>query len=381
MNFQKLSYDNKLKALQYEDIPFNAIALSGLPEPFCKDYSNHSDPAYRNYKSWDTGGFQGIFIEQLGQLLSDDILKVKIITPKDPQSPYISFLYLKNKNIAGLHIENSGNFKAWMAIYFEKSYQGREKHKEDGLYTRQPELNPNAPFMLSFNNAGGHGLKSIHTGMRVDVKPFDDTGAYLHKNAPPQYNQEKIAREKQNYIKKYINTELPEHDQEKLLSLWQQLLPLDAFKCLEGIDFSSHYAEFKALSGFDFPVSIKTFYQVPNAGLELNGLKLLKPKEIIEEWKAWKVIYDDWMLADLTGNNHPDGRKTLGIYTTPYWVPFAATGGGNFIAMDFAPGSKGACGQIIAFGADEIKIRYLAENLTDFLQQIADGKEAWNNGF
>lgn len=87
------------------------------------------------------------------------------------------------------------------------------------------------------------------------------------------------------------------------------------------------------------------------------------------------------MLADLKGNSKPDGRKTIGVYTNPYWVPFINTSGGNFIAIDFAPGSKGTAGQIIAFGADEIKIRCLTNNLTDFITQIADSKEPWNNGF
>ena len=147
--------------------------------------------------------------------------------------------------------------------------------------------------------------------------------------------------------------------------------------------YLKEYREFKEHTDLDFPENLKTLYQIPNAHLDIHGLNLMTPNEVIEEWKNWKQIYDDpnWMLIDLTGNNFPDGRKTIGMYTNPYWIPFMATGGGNFVAMDFAPGSKGTSGQIIAFGADEIKIRYLAENLTDFLQQINDGKDAWNNGF
>ena len=168
-----------------------------------------------------------------------------------------------------------------------------------------------------------------------------------------------------------------------MLDLWEHLAVIEVSKPLEIPDYSKEYQEFKELSGFDFPENLKTLYQISNAHLDIHELNLLTPDEVVDEWKNWKQIYDDpnWMLMDLTGNNHPDGKKTIGIYTNPYRLPFMATGGGNFVAMDFAPGSKGTPGQIIAFGADEIKIRHLADNLTDFLQQIKDGKDPWNNGF
>lgn len=108
----------------------------------------------------------------------------------------------------------------------------------------------------------------------------------------------------------------------------------------------------------------------------IENTDFLTAQQVLNEWKNWKEIYDsaDWMLIDLTGNNHPDGRKTIGMYTNPYWVPFLSTDSGNIIAIDYAPGSTGTSGQIIAFGADEIKTRFIAENLEDFLQQLIDEK-------
>ena len=100
----------------------------------------------------------------------------------------------------------------------------------------------------------------------------------------------------------------------------------------------------------------------------------------LQEWKNWKQIYDDWPLEDLTGNNDSDANKTLGIYTNPYWIPFLHDGTGNFIAIDYAPNTAGQSGQIIAFGADEIKIRFIAKDMEDFLQQLLNGKDVLNNG-
>ena len=52
-----------------------------------------------------------------------------------------------------------------------------------------------------------------------------------------------------------------------------------------------------------------------------------------------------------------------------------------FLAIDYAPGNDGKSGQIIAFGADEVKVRFIAADIDDFLQQLAAGEEVLNNGF
>jgi len=382
MNIECIPYNNQLKKVKFQDIAFNIVSLEEIPKPYYKDYSHHKSATARNYKSYDTMGFRDILLDQLSSYLKNNVLKLFIITPKSEELPYDAFAYLSNKTIVGMHFENKGNFKLWMDLIFAKQYQELEEYKSNGQFERQPELNPNPLFMLTLGK-GQFSQRWANSGMLIDEKPYENTGVYLYKNAPKQYNEAKIAKEKQNYIKKYIQTELPDFDKEKLLDLWEQLVAIEVSKPMEISNYSKEYQEFKELTNFDFPENLKTLYQIPNAHLDIHGLGLMTPNEVIDEWKNWKQIYDDpnWMLTDLTGNNLADGRKTIGIYTNPYWIPFMTTGGGNFVAMDFAPGSKGTPGQIIAFGADEIKIRYLAENLTDFLQQINDGKDAWNNGF
>lgn len=382
MNFQTIPYNNSLKKLEFKDIPLNTIALTKIPEPFYTDYSHHKTETARNHKSWDTFSFRDILLEELSKQLNSTVLKLIILSPKEKQLPYDLFAFLSNKEIIRLHSKNDENFRKWMAINFKDEYESLEEYKRNGQFKIQPELNPNPYFMLTLGK-GNFSVRSAHSEMLVDDKPYQNTGKYLYNKAPKQYNEAKIAREKQNYIKKYINTTLPDFEKEKLLDLWEQMVSIKITDSVKLVDYSKDYQEFKTLTGFDFPENLKVLYQIPNAYFEIQGLNLLTPKNIIREWKSWKEIYDDpnWMLIDLKGNNLPDGRKTLGMYTNPYWVPFMSTGGGNFVALDFAPVSKGTPGQVIAFGADEIKIRYLAENLTAFLQQINNGKDAWNNGF
>ncbi|WP_396634054.1 SMI1/KNR4 family protein [Maribacter sp. R86514] len=382
MNTESIPYNNQLKKLNFQDIEFNRISFERIPELDFKDYSDHKRATSRNYKAYDKMGFRDILLERLSGELENKVLKLFIITPKSDRLPYDAFAYLSNKEIVAMHFENKGNFKLWMDFIFENQYQTLEEYKNNGQFERQPELNPNPQFMLTLGK-GQFSQKWVNSGMLIDNKPYENMGVYLYKNAPKQYQEAKIAKEKQNYIKKYIRTELPQFDEERLFALWKQLVDVEVSKPIEISNYSKEYQEFKELTEFDFPENLKTFYQIPNARLNSNGFNLMTLNEIIEEWKNWKKIYDDpnWMLVDLTGNNSADGRKTIGMYTNPYWIPFMTDGGGNFVAMDFAPGSKGTSGQIIAFGADEIKIRCLAENLTDFLQQINDGKDVLNNGF
>ena len=380
MKLHKIPYNNQLKKLQFTDFQFTNISLNNLSIPYYKDYSQETDPAYKDYKCWDKMGFKNELLNSLNDIIKDEILRIRIITPKETHLSYTIFAFLKSKHIVGLHIENKGNFKSWMKIFFEREYKKRKEDIEDGLYLRQPELNLNASFMLSFDNKGGFELCSIHTGMKFDKKPFDDTGAYLHKIAPKQYNEAKIVKEKQNYIKKYINTSGANLDVSLLEKKFSEFLLTKGLQHNPTQNNEQVYQEFEKLAGYVFPKELKTLFAIHN-GIEKTGF--LTAQQVLTEWKNWKVIYDDvnWMHIDLTANNHPDGRKTIGMYTNPYWIPFLSTGGGNFIAIDYAPGSKGKSGQIIAFGADEIKIRFIAENMQDFLQQFIDGKDVLNNGF
>ncbi|WP_299009786.1 SMI1/KNR4 family protein [uncultured Tenacibaculum sp.] len=373
MNTQFISYNNQLKKVKISDITFNFISIEETPEPYFKDYSHHQNETARNFKSYDTMGFRDILLEKLSNKLGATVLKLFIITPKEKESPYDSFAYLSNKKIIGLHFENKGNYKLWMGIIFKSQYQKLQEYKDKGQFERQPERNINPQFMLTLGK-GLFSQKWVNSGMLIDEKPYENTGAYLYKNAPEQYNEAKIAREKQNFIKKYINTTgSTNNDDTKLKLLFEELIRTKKLNPTPPINNEQVYKEFESLAGYTFPKELKILLSYHD-GIENIGF--LSAEQILNKWKNWKEIYDSvsWMLIDLKGNSLPDGRKTIGIYTNPYWIPFLNTGNGNFIAIDYAPGKKGTSGQIIAFGADEIKIRLIADSMDDFLQQFIDGK-------
>lgn len=264
-----------------------------------------------------------------------------------------------------------------MDIIFERNYERLKNDTEDRLFERQLELNPDPQFMLVLAK-GQFFQSSVNTGMMVDERPYENTGVYLYKKAPQQYNQAKITREKQNFIKKHINTNGAGLEALVISKTFNNYVYAKNYTPSPAILNDSVYSEFKKIAGFPFPEELKTVLNYHNG---VPGTGFLTANETLTEWKNWKTVYDDWMLVDLKGNSYPDGQKTLGIYTNPYWVPFLSTEGGNFIALDFAPGSKGNSGQIIAFGADEQKTRFIAKNLVEFLEELAKGDKILNTGF
>jgi cell wall assembly regulator SMI1 len=379
MSIQRIPYTKELKKVNYSDIHFNPVALSQLPEPYYKDYSHHKNATARNYKSYDTMGFRDTLLEKLAHHLGDSVLKLFFLTPKAQGLPYEGFAYLSNKKIVPMHFEDGGNFALWMDIIFKKQHERLAEYKANGQFKRQPELNPNPQFMLVLGK-GQFSQKWVNSGMLIDERPYENMGAYLYKNAPQKYDEVKITKEKQRYIQKYSDTSGADLDAVRLKKTFAEYIGQRNLKPNPPKNNQSVFKEFESLADYTFPKELKVLFEL-HGGIENTGF--LTAEEILQEWKNWKVIYDDpnWMLADLTGNNHPDGRKTIGIYTNPYWVPFFSTGGGNFIAIDYAPGSKGTSGQIIAFGADETRIRLIADNILDFLEQLKQDDEVLINGF
>ncbi|UUV21249.1 SMI1/KNR4 family protein [Paenimyroides aestuarii] len=362
MSIKSIPYNAQLQQLQLTDIPFNPITLDDITEPFYR---------YEGSDEYDKKAFRTILLAKFTDLLGSNVLKLMIITPKDQQSPFDGFAFLANQNIVAIHIPNSGNFKRWMDDIFKESYEDLEEDRADGIFERQPELNPNPQFLLELGR-GSFSIKMANSGMLFDEKPYENTGAYLHKKAPAEYNQAALTNEKDHFIKIYTKPNAEIVNAENLEPLFQELLQAKNLLPNEPEDNQKVFVEFESLANYKFPEALKTLLKWHN-GIENTGF--LSAAKILAEWKIWKGIYDDpnWTLQDLTGNNQADGLKTIGVYTNPFWVPFYSTGGGNFYAIDYAPGVQGTPGQIIAFGADEVKIRWIAPNLEDFLRQLISG--------
>lgn len=137
------------------------------------------------------------------------------------------------------------------------------------------------------------------------------------------------------------------------------------------------------------------------------GCMLLDCEEIVQEWKNWKVVNEEYL-------SRPNSRQSLPIYPKafagsssspapsnqppnplwrqelldrqdsqppraiqrayahPSWIPLARDWGGNNIAVDLAPGPVGKWGQVIIFGRDYDCKYVIARSWAAFLATVAD---------
>lgn len=115
---------------------------------------------------------------------------------------------------------------------------------------------------------------------------------------------------------------------------------------------------------------------IPVPGL-FAGFHFLSAREAADEWGRWSEMLqgDPSLLTDIPVAARPEGTVRP-VYASPGWLPFAADGAGNHLALDFSPGPEGTPGQVISFGPDEA-VRYrLAASPSAFLAWFADALEA-----
>ncbi|KAL9623280.1 MAG: hypothetical protein Q9160_002387 [Pyrenula sp. 1 TL-2023] len=137
------------------------------------------------------------------------------------------------------------------------------------------------------------------------------------------------------------------------------------------------------------------------------GCMLLDCEEIVQEWKNWRTVNDEYLSGTNTvypqypskafgGSSsastsqsqqasNPLWRQELlerqesqppkaiqKAYAHPSWIPLARDWGGNNIAIDLAPGPMGKWGQVIIFGRDYDCKYVIARSWAAFLAVVAD---------
>ncbi len=348
----RLNYDNKLKKVHFNDIEFTPISTENVGEVV---YDKQSTPEP------DTASFKQLLLEVLSKEVDAVVVKYSILfTPKQPNYNGLGFLYLGDRTILPIKIQASENYLAWEKIVTK----GNAFFKVDVM-----------DWLVHYSKSDNkrEGMSHEFNGKKYTIEDqelYTETGKYLHSNAPKKFNLKKIAKEKQSYLKKYVHledlnkTENSQKIANALLLFKQDLTPskkeTDALK-----------KAFLALSDLELPAELVHLYDNCDGSKApiKEGYSILSSKQFLNEWKAWKAIFDEWTLEELKANQS-DQNKSLPLYITPYWFPFMTDSNGNFIGLDYAPGKKGTSGQIIAFGADESIIKVLADNMADFFEQL-----------
>jgi cell wall assembly regulator SMI1 len=132
------------------------------------------------------------------------------------------------------------------------------------------------------------------------------------------------------------------------------------------------------------------------------GCMLLDCEEIVQEWKNWRTVNEEFLSASATMQppkafagsssaassqqasnplwkqelfDRQDSQPPRAIqkaYAHPGWIPLARDWGGNNIAIDLAPGPAGKWGQVIIFGRDYDCKYVIARSWAAFLAIVAD---------
>jgi cell wall assembly regulator SMI1 len=132
------------------------------------------------------------------------------------------------------------------------------------------------------------------------------------------------------------------------------------------------------------------------------GCMLLDCEEIVQEWRNWRVVNEEYLSAPPRQPAAPLGMPSSSssavqhgpnplwrqelldkqdsqppkavqrAYAHPKWIPLARDWGGNNLAVDLAPGPAGRWGQIIIFGRDYDCKYVVARSWAAFLATVAD---------
>ena len=131
------------------------------------------------------------------------------------------------------------------------------------------------------------------------------------------------------------------------------------------------------------------------------GCMLLDCEEIVQEWKNWLVVNEEYLsgarkqsygskgfsngtssssqtqnrfwrqeLLERQESQPPNAIQKA--YAHPSWIALARDWGGNNIAVDLAPGPTGKWGQVILFGRDYDCKYVIAQSWAHFLATVAD---------
>ncbi|WP_195576730.1 SMI1/KNR4 family protein [Paenibacillus sp. 1001270B_150601_E10] len=155
------------------------------------------------------------------------------------------------------------------------------------------------------------------------------------------------------------------------LQKWKERIPITCFA--KGAD-EEEFKLIERLTGYTMPDRFKELYRCHNGedhddepmlmlgytwlSLQDIVVEIERQLDLTAEYASDKISYEKEKIQEVTWNRG--------------WIPFAADGSGNYIAMDLAPGGQGVVGQIITCGCDIHEMLVLSSSLEDFYLYVLD---------
>lgn len=332
-----ITYTENLKESNWVDFNFDLIKINTLPE-------------FENLDGFDAMDiFSEAIFKEIYNLTAKSTLKLLIITPDSTSEKAYGIAFLQDKEILTMQVEATPLFNQWFSSI-----------NDDASTPKVYTFTSNSSSSRSlFNNE----KELTHKGM----------GEFICSQVPNSFIAEKLTKEKADFLTPFI--ELNASDNFELIEQYfKALVKQNNLNVIEPKNNDAIYAEFENEAGFAFPAILKSFLTLHNG---VENTAFMDAQRILKEWRDWQSVYNEWTQEELFDTYSENNVKTLPMYVTPYWVPFFNLGGGNFIALDFVPNTKGTSGQVISFGADEQSAIYEAKTLSEFLKGFitADSSE------
>ena len=120
------------------------------------------------------------------------------------------------------------------------------------------------------------------------------------------------------------------------------------------------------MTGYELPQEFKEIY-LENKIQKIGNSEIMPLKDIISE--IYYAVDNEEDLSNAKLKCVPTGSIKKKTYMKER-VPFITDYSGNFIGIDFKPGTKGTVGQIISYGTDENEMEVFANTLIDFVEGI-----------
>ena len=322
-----IAYTDNLEENEWDDFHFDLIKINTLPE-------------FESLNSFDAMRiFSKAIFKEIHDLTAKSTLKLLIITPDTTPEKVYGIAFLQSKEILTMEIEATPLFSQWFSSINE---------------------NASTPKVYTFTSNSSSSRSLFNNENDLTHK---GTGKFICSQVPNSFIAEKLTKEKADFLTPFI--QLNASDDFKLIEQhFKALVKQNSLNVNAPENNDAVYAEFENEADFAFPAILKSFLSLHNG---VKNTAFMDAQRILKEWRDWQSIYNEWTQEELFDTDNESNIKTLPMYVTPYWVPFFSLGGGNFIALDFAPNSQGTAGQVISFGADEQSATYEAKTLSEFL--------------
>lgn len=139
-------------------------------------------------------------------------------------------------------------------------------------------------------------------------------------------------------------------------------------------EFSKAYNEFLPV---DYTLeNMYSHFNGQTRGSTVNtfpGFRILSLDEIRKEINRWMELLEEEVAIGENQEDdyvcHPE-KSIKPVFYDPQWLPFAVDGGGNFIALDYNPDTKGKDLQVIMCGTDVTKRYVLSDSLSDAFSSL-----------